>query len=62
MSISKNLKKLRKNNGFSQELLAEEIGVSRQAVSKWETNATIPSTANLMKLANVFDVELTALT
>lgn len=62
MSIGKNIKNLRTSNGFSQELLAEKIGVSRQAVSKWETDVTIPSTANLVKLADVFDVDLTTLT
>lgn len=62
MSIGRNLKNLRKSIGFSQELLAEKIGVSRQAVSKWETDVTIPSTANLMKLADIFDVDLTTLT
>lgn len=62
MSIGNNLKKLRKSSGFSQELLAEKIGISRQAVSKWETGITIPSTANLMKLANIFGVDLEVLT
>lgn len=62
MSIGNNLKNLRKNRGLSQELLAEKIGVSRQAVSKWETDATIPSTANLIKLADILGVDLTALT
>lgn len=43
MSIGNNLKRLREKNGFSQELIAEKIGVSRQAVSKWENDTSNPS-------------------
>ena len=41
---------------MTQEFLADRLGVSRQAVSKWESGASAPSTTNLMALAKVFDV------
>ncbi len=48
----------RKKFGFSQEELAEKIGVSRQAVSKWERAEASPDTDNLIILANVYGVTL----
>ena len=42
---------------MTQEFVAETIGVSRQAVSKWENGITDPSTTNLIVLANLFGVE-----
>ena len=39
---------------MTQEFVAESIGVSRQAVSKWETGASEPSTSNLLMLAKLF--------
>lgn len=42
---------------MTQEFVAEQLGVSRQAVSKWESGATDPSTANLMALAKLFQVD-----
>ena len=42
--------------GYSQELLADRLGVSRQAVSKWETGTAEPSTANLLALADLYGV------
>ena len=47
---------LRKKNGWSQEELAEKLGVSRQAVSKWGSGASDPSTTNLIALAKLFGV------
>ena len=41
---------------MTQEFVAEAIGVSRQAVSKWESGVSVPSTTNLMVLAKLFDV------
>lgn len=46
----------RLNCKMTQEFVAETLGVSRQAVSKWESGASAPSTTNLMALAKVFDV------
>ncbi|GEM_PF-2356567 len=48
--ISKQLIELRKKKGISQEELANEIGVSRQAISKWETDHGFPDTEKLTKL------------
>lgn len=48
----------RKNSGLSQEELAEKIGVSRQAVSKWERAEASPDTDNLITLAKVYGVSL----
>lgn len=52
------LLKYRKKFGFSQEELAEKIGVSRQAVSKWERAEAAPDTDNLIILADVYGVTL----
>ena len=49
---------LRKTNGFSQEELAEKIGVSRQAVSKWENGESSPDTDNLIALASLYGITL----
>ena len=46
----------RKKNGLSQEELAEKIGVSRQAVSKWETGDALPEITKLKALADTFNV------
>lgn len=58
MTIGEKIKELRKVNGYSQELIAEKIAVSRQIISKWENDLNIPSTNNLIKLANLFDVDI----
>ena len=50
-SLAKALKGHRERCRMTQEFVAESIGVSRQAVSKWETGAADPSTANLLALA-----------
>ena len=50
------LKQHRLNCKMTQEFVAETLGVSRQAVSKWESGASAPSTTNLMALAKGFDV------
>ena len=52
------IKKHREDKGFTQEMLAERLGVSRQAVSKWEKGTTEPSTSNLFALAKVFDMPI----
>lgn len=52
------LQNLRKKNGYSQEELAEKIGISRQAVSKWERAEASPDTDNLILLAKLYGVTL----
>ncbi len=54
MSLSERIKEQRKASGLSQEKVAEFVGVSRQAVTKWETGQSAPSTENLFKLAEIF--------
>ncbi len=52
------LVQLRKQHGFSQEALAERLGVSRQAVSKWERAESSPDTDNLILLAQIYGLSL----
>ena len=56
MTLGQNIQTARKAKGMSQEALAEKIGVSRQAVSKWESGASDPSTSNLLALAKLYGV------
>ena len=49
---------LRKKNGLSQEELAEKLGVSRQSVSKWESNNTYPETDKIVQICNLFDCSM----
>lgn len=58
IAIANRLVQLRKANGFSQEELAARIGVSRQAVSKWERAEASPDTDNLILLARLYRVSL----
>lgn len=52
------LYELRKKSGLSQEELAEKLGVSRQAVSKWERAEASPDTDNLIALSNLYNISL----
>ena len=56
MKLSEKILYSRKRAGLSQEALADMVGVSRQAVSKWETGTADPSTSNLLALAKLFGV------
>ena len=56
--ISVNLNTLRKQRGYSQEEVAEKIGVSRQAVAKWESGETVPDLENTMALAGLYGVSI----
>ena len=51
--LSKNLKKVRIRTGWSQERLAEELSVSRQTISKWETGETYPSMRHILTLSEI---------
>ncbi len=56
MILADKIMQLRKQNGWSQEELAEKLDVSRQSVSKWESSASIPDLDRLVKLSNIFGV------
>lgn len=53
-SLGETLRSYRENNKMTQEFVAEALGVSRQAVSKWENGASDPSTSNLIALAKLY--------
>ena len=55
-SIGKTIKELRKNRGLTQEELAEKIGVTAQAISKWENESGMPDLSQIVPLAHVFGV------
>ena len=54
MALGERIKACRQDAGMSQEKVAELVGVSRQAVTKWEANQSAPNTENLFKLAEIF--------
>lgn len=56
MTLGEKLQKLRKARGLTQEELAEKVGVSRQSLSKWESDGALPDTANIILLADLFGV------
>lgn len=58
MDFGDRLKQIRMNQGLSQEQLAEKIGVSRQAITKWETNRGLPDVENMVILAEIFKITL----
>ena len=53
--IGRNIALLRKNAGFTQEELAEKLGVTAQAVSKWENGHNLPDIENLMLIAELLN-------
>lgn len=55
-SLGEVLKKYRTDNKMTQEFVAESLGVSRQAVSKWEQGTSEPSTSNMIALAKLYGV------
>lgn len=58
MTFAEKLRSIRKQTGMSQEKLAEKLGVSRQAVTKWETDAGIPDIENIMAISALFDISI----
>lgn len=60
--LSEKIYQLRRKSGLSQEQLAEKIGVSRQAVSKWEGGQSVPDLDNLKALSECFRVTIDELT
>lgn len=61
MSLGENIKTKRSELKLSQEYVAEQLGVSRQAVSKWETDQSEPTAKNLTELAAIFQISLSEL-
>ena len=59
--LKDNLVMLRRMNGYSQEHVAEKIGISRQAYAKWESGATIPDIEKASLLAQMYGVTLDSL-
>jgi len=58
IELANRLQKLRKEHGYTQESLADALGVSRQAVSKWECTEASPDTDNLIALARLYKMSL----
>lgn len=56
MTLGEKLLYLRKTKGLSQEQLASEVTVSRQAISKWELGESMPDTENVIQLTKIFNV------
>ncbi|WP_411167836.1 helix-turn-helix domain-containing protein [Clostridium sp. MB05] len=61
MSLAEKLQLLRNNNRLSQEELAEKLGVSRQAISKWELGQSIPDLKKLIAIAELYNVTIDSL-
>ncbi|MBQ7322404.1 MAG: helix-turn-helix domain-containing protein [Clostridia bacterium] len=61
LNIGNNIRQLRQRNGLTQEQVAERLGVSYQAVSKWENNANTPDIVLLPEIAELFGVSIDAL-
>ena len=61
MNLDENIKNRREELKLSQEYVAERLGVSRQAVSKWETGQSEPTASNLIRLTEVFEISLSEL-
>lgn len=56
MTFGEKLHRLRREKGMSQEALAGKLGVSRQAVSRWELGEVVPDTANVLGVSRIFGV------
>lgn len=56
MTLAEKILMLRKQRALSQEELAEKLGVSRQAVSRWENGSALPDASNLLQLSRLFGV------
>lgn len=61
MAFSENLQFIRAQAGVTQEHLAEQLEVSRQSVSKWESNASFPEMDTLLRICDLYDVDLDTL-
>ncbi len=61
MTFSDNLRALRRAKEYSQESLAQQLGVTRQTVSKWENGTAMPDLKKLTEIAALFDTTMDAL-
>lgn len=61
MTLGERIRNRREKLKLSQGYVAEQIGVSRQAVSKWETGQSEPTAENLVRLAELFEISLAEL-
>ena len=61
MTLGERIRQNRKQNNMTQEYLAEHLGVTRQAVSKWENDTAVPTMENLLELSSLFGIPLNAL-
>lgn len=59
--FAENLKKIRKDKGYTQKILAEKLNVVRQTVSKWEKGLSLPDVDMLSKIANVLETDVNIL-
>lgn len=59
--LNENIKNFRKNNGYTQEELANKLNVVRQTISKWEKGYSVPDAEMLKKLAEIFDTNVSQL-
>ena len=59
--FSENLKMLRRQKGISQEVLAQELNVVRQTVSKWEKGLSVPDAEMLICIADLFGISVSEL-
>lgn len=58
MTFGEKLKMIRRQTGMSQEKMAEKLGVSRQAITKWETDGGIPDIENIMAISSLFQISI----
>ena len=56
MNLSEKIMDLRKRSGWSQEELAEQLGISRQSVSKWETGESVPDLERIIRMSELWNV------
>lgn len=61
MTIGQRIAELRKQNGLSQEALGEALGVTRQSISKWESDAALPEIEKLVAMSRLFQISVGAL-
>ena len=59
--LGENLKALRKQKGMSQEVMAQQLNVVRQTVSKWEQGLSVPDAKMLTRIAELFEVPVSSL-